>query len=110
MSGAGLYERIYATVRRVPAGQVATYGQIAKLTGRCGARQVGYALAALPEGSAVPWQRIINSLGRISPRSDGGHDHLQRVLLEDEGVEFSLDGRIDLARFGWQGKPASETE
>jgi methylated-DNA-protein-cysteine methyltransferase-like protein len=110
VSGSGLYERIYAVVRRVPAGRVATYGQIAKITGRCGARQVGYALSALPEGSAVPWQRIINSEGRISPRSGGGHDELQRVLLEEEGVEFSLDGRIDLSRFGWQEKRASEPE
>ena len=102
MSGTGLYERIYASVRRVPAGRVATYGQIAKLTGGCGARQVGYALAALPEGSAVPWQRIVNSQGRISLRSGGGHDELQRELLEEEGIEFSLAGRIDLARFLWR--------
>jgi methylated-DNA-protein-cysteine methyltransferase-like protein len=102
MSGAGLYERIYATVRRVPPGRVATYGQIAKLTGGCGARQVGYALAALPEKSTVPWQRIINSQGRVSLRSGGGHDDLQRQLLEEEGIEFSLDGRIDLRRFSWQ--------
>jgi methylated-DNA-protein-cysteine methyltransferase-like protein len=106
MSGARLYERIYATVCRVPAGRVATYGQIAKLTGRCGARQVGYALAALPEGSAVPWQRIINTKGRISPRRGGGHDELQRVLLEEEGIQFSLDGRVDLSRFGWKEKRA----
>jgi methylated-DNA-protein-cysteine methyltransferase-like protein len=109
MSGTGLYERIYAVVRRIPAGRVATYGQIAKLAGRCGARQVGYALAALSEGSGVPWQRIINSQGRISLRSSGGHDVLQRELLEEEGVEFSLDGRVDLARFGWKPQ-GSQTE
>ena len=102
MSGSGLYDRIYATVRRIPAGRVATYGRIAKLTGRCGARQVGYALSALSEGSSVPWQRVINSEGRISQRSSGGHDDLQRRLLEEEGVEFSLDGRVDLVRFGWR--------
>lgn len=104
MSGSGLYERIYATVRRVPPGRVATYGQVAKLTGRCGARQVGYALSALRDGDDVPWQRVINSQGRISVRSSGGHDELQRILLEEEGVEFSLDGRVDLARFGWNGR------
>jgi len=108
VSGAGLYERIYAAVRSVPTGRVATYGQIAKIAGGCGARQVGYALAALSEGSAVPWQRIVNSEGRISVRSGGGHDDLQRVLLEEEGVEFSLDGRIDLERFRW--RDGSETE
>lgn len=102
MSGPGLYQRIYAVVRRVPAGRVVTYGQVAKLAGRCGARQVGYALSALEADSAVPWQRVINSQGRISLRSAGGHDTLQRELLEAEGVEFSLDGRVDLRRFGWQ--------
>jgi methylated-DNA-protein-cysteine methyltransferase-like protein len=102
VSGAGLYERIYATVHKVPAGRVATYGQIAKLAGRCGARQVGYALAALREGSDVPWQRIINSEGRISLRSSGGHDELQRRLLEEEGVEFSPGGRVDLGRYLWR--------
>jgi methylated-DNA-protein-cysteine methyltransferase-like protein len=105
VSGPGLYERIYEVVRAVPPGRVATYGQIARLAGRCGARQVGYALAALPEDSDVPWQRVINSEGRISLRRSG-HEDLQRWLLEDEGVEFSLQGVVDLARFGW--KPGSE--
>jgi len=104
VSGKGLYERIYAVVRTVPPGRVATYGQIARLAGRCGARQVGYALAALPDGSDVPWQRVINSQGKISMRRSG-HEDLQRWLLEDEGVEFSLAGVVDLARFGWQPEP-----
>ena len=95
-----VYERIYAEVRRVPRGKVATYGQIARLAGRCSARQVGYALAALNDGTDVPWQRVINSRGEISiRRSSDGHDH-QHWLLEEEGVEFSADGRIDLRRFG----------
>jgi methylated-DNA-protein-cysteine methyltransferase-like protein len=102
---AGLYQRIWSVVRRVPPGRVSTYGTIAKLAG-CGARQVGYALSALPDGSDVPWQRIVNSQGRISLRSDSGNDEYQRVLLESEGVEFSMDGRINLARFGWPGKSA----
>jgi methylated-DNA-protein-cysteine methyltransferase-like protein len=96
-----LYDRIYTIVRKVPAGRVATYGQIAKLAGGCGARQVGYAMAALPDGSDVPWQRVINSKGEISMRSGGEGHNMQRWLLEDEGVEFGLHGRIDLARYGW---------
>lgn len=97
-----LYERIYAQVRRVPPGKVATYGQIARLAGKCGARQVGYALAALTDAADVPWQRIINNRGEISRRnSSDGHDH-QRWLLEEEGIEFSTDGCIDLRRFGWE--------
>jgi len=97
------YERIYATIRMIPQGRVATYGQIAELAGLPGhARQVGYALNSLPEGSDVPWQRVINAQGRISPRSAPGWDELQRRILLDEGVVFSSIGRVDLDRFGWQ--------
>lgn len=96
------YARIYAVVRRIPAGAVATYGQVAALAGLPGeARQVGYALAALPEGSDVPWQRVINAQGRVSPRSEPGWEGFQRRLLESEGVEFDERGRIDLARYRW---------
>ena len=98
---AGLYERVYRTVRRIPRGRVGTYGQIARLAGRCTARQVGYALFALDADSDVPWHRVINSQGRISARSGGDSHRLQRWLLEEEGVCFAGD-RIDLKRFGWQ--------
>lgn len=97
------YARIYAVIRRVPRGRVATYGQIAALTGLDGhARQVGYALHALPEGSGVPWHRVINARGEISARSGSDSHELQRLLLEAEGIEFDLRGRIDLTRFGWR--------
>lgn len=93
----------YAVVRRVPEGRVATYGQVASLAGRDGhARQVGYALHALPRGSDVPWQRVVNARGEVSPRSEPGWEGLQRAILEDEGVEFDVRGRIDLGRFRWQ--------
>lgn len=97
-----LYGRIWRQVARIPRGRVATYGQIASLAGLGrNARQVGYALHALPEGVAVPWQRVVNAAGRISlPHEDGRYD-LQRALLESEGVVFAR-GRIDLARFGWR--------
>ncbi len=96
-----LYERIYAMVRQIPDGKVATYGQIAKMVGGCSARMVGYALAALPEGSDVPWQRVINYQGKISPHGFGYGGAMQRLLLEEEGVVFDPQERVDLARFGW---------
>ena len=102
-TGADSYKRIYAVVRRIPHGRVATYGQVAALAGMAGrARQVGYALHALPEGNALPWHRVINARGEISLRSEPGWEGFQRFLLEEEDVEFSLAGRVDLERFGWQ--------
>jgi len=89
-------------VRRIPRGRVATYGQIAELAGIGGrARQVGYALHAAPDN--LPWHRVINAKGEISPRSGSDSEELQRLLLEAEGVEFDLQGRIDLEKFRWKG-------
>jgi methylated-DNA-protein-cysteine methyltransferase related protein len=91
---------IYAAVRRIPRGRVATYGDVAAAAGLEGhARQVGYALHDLPPGSNVPWHRVINAKGEISPRSAGDSHELQRLLLEAEGVEFDLAGRVDLKKF-----------
>lgn len=104
-----LYDLIYAIVRQVPRGQVATYGQIARIAGRCSAQMVGFALAALPafrdrETSAdVPWQRIINAKGMISPHGFGMGSRVQQDLLEEEGIIFNEQGIIDLAVFGWDG-------
>jgi methylated-DNA-protein-cysteine methyltransferase-like protein len=97
-------EKIYAAVRRVPRGKVATYGQIAEIAGLEGhARQVGYAMAALTTSSALPWHRIINAQGRVSVRSAGaGSTIVQRQLLEREGVLFDGGGRVSLARFRWK--------
>lgn len=95
------YARIYGAVARIPRGRVATYGQIAALAGLPGrARQVGYALHALPEGSPVPWQRVVNARGEISLPGHAGAR--QRALLRAEGVELDPAGRIDLARHGWR--------
>jgi len=98
---------IYAAVARIPAGRVATYGQVARLAGISGhARLVGYALSALPEGSRVPWHRVVNAKGEISPRSNGlGHDRLQAVLLRREGVWIDRTGRLSLAAFRWRPRP-----
>jgi methylated-DNA-protein-cysteine methyltransferase-like protein len=97
------YDRIYAVVRRIPEGRVATYGQVASLAGLPGrARQVGYAMYALPRGTRVPWQRVINAQGRVSLRRSPGAELTQRALLEREGVRFGPGGRIALERFGWR--------
>ena len=98
-----LYERIYLVIRHVPAGQVATSGQIAGLVDGCTARMVGYALAALGPNTDVPWQRVINSQGKISPRSGGIGSALQRQILEAEGIAFDARGKVDLRKFGWPG-------
>ena len=98
-----MYERIYAMVRLIPSGRVATYGQIAAIVGICTPRQVGYAMAALPFDSDVPWQRVINRLGKISMRSDGRESITQRQLLEAEGIHFGSDDQVDLSCFGWHG-------
>ena len=97
------YQRIYAVVRRIPRGRVATYGQVAALAGLDGhARQAGYALHALPPASVVPWHRVINAQGAISVRGPGGDGLHQRLLLEAEGIEFDARGRIRLSRFQWR--------
>lgn len=97
------WTRIYAVVRRVPRGRVATYGQIAIIAGLRGhARQVGYALSALPPGSSVPWHRVINAQGRVSGRADPAYVTLQEKLLENEGIEIGAGDRISLQRYGWK--------
>ena len=105
----GSWARIYATVRRIPAGRVATYGQVASVAGLGQqARLVGYALAAVADTSAVPWHRVINARGEISMRQDGpGGTVLQRLRLEREGVRFDARGRVSLAEFGWRPRTRS---
>jgi methylated-DNA-protein-cysteine methyltransferase-like protein len=105
---------VWDLVCKVPAGRVATYGQIARLLPppegmdpkayqAFGPRWVGGAMAACPDD--VPWQRIINSKGEISPRPGA---EKQRQLLEEEGVEFDERGRVDLKVYGWEGLDAPE--
>ena len=99
------YERIWSVVRRIPRGRVATYGQVARIAGLPRhARLVGYALNALEDDRAksVPWQRVINAQGKVSPRAFAGSEAVQRKLLEREGVRFDVRDRVDLTRFGWQ--------
>jgi len=98
------YQRIYAIVSRIPAGCVATYGQVALLAGiPHGARRVGYALSALRGASSIPWHRVVNAQGRISLRSGGSSaDEAQQLRLESEGVGFDANGRIALDRYQWR--------
>jgi methylated-DNA-protein-cysteine methyltransferase related protein len=102
------YRDIYAVVAAIPYGRVATYGQVAVLAGLPGrARMVGYAMSALTD-PAVPWHRVINAKGEISPRADGAPGaEMQRLRLESEGVLFDRHGRVSLARYQWL--PAATT-
>jgi methylated-DNA-protein-cysteine methyltransferase-like protein len=97
------YEAFYEVARRIPEGRVTTYGAVAAEAGLPGrARQVGYSMAALSDERDVPWHRVINAKGEVSPRSGGSpFQQIQRVLLEAEGVVFDERGRVDLDRFGW---------
>jgi methylated-DNA-protein-cysteine methyltransferase-like protein len=105
------YAKILAVVRRVPRGKVATYGQVAALAGFAHApRLAGYALHALPEGSPLPWHRIVGaggklSLGRLSP--DGAV--LQKLKLAAEGVSFDPRGRVRMSVHAWKGKPVARS-
>jgi methylated-DNA-protein-cysteine methyltransferase-like protein len=95
--------RIYSVVALIPEGRVATYGDVAAMAGLPRqARQVGYALAALPYGHDLPWHRVINAKGEISRRANGECDPRQRARLESEGVAFDSSGRVSLARFRWR--------
>ena len=97
------YDAVYTLVRDIPPGRVMCYGQIATILGAPrAARAVGYALRALEEGTAVPWQRVINSKGGISARGDVERPTLQYELLGEEGVQFGADGTCDLAVYRWE--------
>lgn len=100
---ASFQEQVWTLVRRIPAGRVATYGQLgAMLGGPRLARQVGWAMAACEQAAEpVPWHRVINAAGEISDRGDPARAEHQRHLLEHEGVRFDHRGRVDLSRFQW---------
>jgi methylated-DNA-protein-cysteine methyltransferase-like protein len=96
------FDEVYRIVADIPSGRVVTYGQIAAYLGSPrAARTVGWALSSLPVGMDVPWHRVINSQGRISGSPEGYRAHEQRALLEEEGITFEENGRIDLDAYGW---------
>lgn len=96
---------MYTKVRRIPKGKVATYGQIAGILGSPrGARMVGWALNCLKPDSKVPWQRVINSEGRITIENMRASKDLQAQLLQSEGVDVTFhDGNfwVDLEKYLW---------
>lgn len=97
------YERIYAVVRQIPRGKVASYGQVARLAGNPRwARVVGYALHVNPDPESIPCYRVVTRDGRTSPAFAFGGSDIQRALLEADGIEFLPDGRVDMDRFAWR--------
>lgn len=94
------YDKVYEIVKRIPRGKVATYGQIAAITGSPRAsRAVGYALHLNPSPGMIPCHRVVNRDGRPAPAFAFGGEQAQRRLLAEEGVEFDADGNVDLDRF-----------
>ena len=99
---ANFFERVYAVVKRIPKGKVATYGQIAAILEHPhAARTVGWALNGLPRALAqrVPWQRVINATGRVSNTQNYAR---QMQLLKKEGVKFNKDGYCELKKYLWE--------
>lgn len=98
------FEKIYEVVCRIPEGKVCTYGQVALLAGNPRwARVVGYALHQNPAFGRIPCHRVVNRDGRVAPGFAFGGPGIQRAMLEAEGVEFTEDGLVDLAKYGWHG-------
>lgn len=103
-----LRQRILATVDSIPRGRVASYGQVAREAGLPRhARLVGRVLGELPIGARLPWHRVVNAAGRVSPRGDGRACAEQLRRLAREGVVPRASGALDLARFRWD--PAAPT-
>jgi len=94
------FERVWAILLRVPRGRVVTYGQLSEMIDRrLSPVGIGWAIRAAPE-DALPWHRVINSLGEVS--TERAHPGLQRSMLEAEGVSFDDSGRVDLKRYAWR--------
>ncbi|MBM6774158.1 MGMT family protein [Olsenella profusa] len=104
MADQGFFERVYDVVRQIPAGRVASYGQVARMLGEPRkARFVGFAMHASPGmAGGVPCHRVVFADGRLAPGFAFGGPGEQRRMLEAEGVGFLPDGRVDLERYGWE--------
>lgn len=104
-----LTRAVHAIVATIPAGKVATYGQIAEMAGEPGAaREVGYIMSRVSPRQNLPCHRVVNKTGALSPEFAFGGQDRQRTLLEAEGIRFTPDGRIDMARHQW-GRPEQLT-
>ena len=107
MNAAQFDREVYALVRRIPAGRMVTYGQVASMLGRPrAARAVGGAMRRCPAG--VPWHRVVNAQGRISRRKRAASMLTQRMMLEREGVALHR-GRVDLSRHGWDAATSTRS-
>jgi len=94
--------KVKKQILQIPAGKVATYGQIAAQSGNPrAARQVARILHSCARKDNLPWHRVVNQHGRISLRQSQGYE-IQQALLELEGVIFMENSRIDLTRFLWR--------
>jgi methylated-DNA-protein-cysteine methyltransferase related protein len=105
MSTESLKERAYALIRKIPKGKVSTYGEIAAFAGSPrAAREVGWALSALPVGTDVPWWRVINAQGGISPRNNNDKNDFehQAAPLRKEGIQVSKEGKVALEVYRWR--------
>lgn len=99
------FQRVYEIVAQIPRGKVATYGQIAGLAGNPrGARTVGWAMQATPPELNLPCHRVVNRSGTLSPDEVFGGPQRQRMLLEEEGVRFTPEGKIDMKNYLWEVK------
>ncbi len=99
-----VFEKIYAQVKRIPRGRVATYGQIALYAGNPRwARVVGYALHANPDPDEIPCFRVVNRNGRVSNAFAFGGENMQIMLLRADGIEVSDDGYVELDKYLWDG-------
>ena len=97
------FEKIYDVVKQIPRGKVATYGLVALLAGNPRlARVVGYALHVNPEPGVIPCHRVVNRLGEVSTAFAFGGENMQRILLSEEGIEFTPEGKVDLKEYLWK--------
>ncbi len=104
MSDTNFFQKVYAAVKRIPKGKVATYGQIACAVGAPrSARQVGFALHVNPEPFIIPCHRVVNRFGRLAPAFAFGGEEIQAELLRSEGVEVRADQTVDLEKYLYQG-------
>jgi methylated-DNA-protein-cysteine methyltransferase-like protein len=87
---------VIAIIKNIPRGKVATYGQIAGLAGnRFASRQVVWVLNSSSKSENLPWHRVVNGSGKISLKPGHGYE-VQKALLQEEGIVFGKDDRIDL--------------
>ncbi|MCQ2029462.1 MGMT family protein [Stutzerimonas zhaodongensis] len=93
---------VYLVMAQIPEGKVVTYGEVASLAGLGrAARWVGRLMSQLPEGSRLPWHRVISAGGRLSLPAGTAAGHEQRMRLRAEGVTI-INDRVDIRRHGWQ--------